>query len=390
VFAAVYCTSRLADTEDTDSPTYFPTSSAGGTTNPPASIPSIPSITSSPSTLNSVPPSPGQPATLIPSVQGLSRMPSTKLPSESSLPSSSSPLSIGSVGPTSDVGGSAGPTSGMGGSEGPSITTMLPTNSGSPTKISPGSQLPVESIRPTLTPRPTGVIGSAGPNLSSRPSYLTGSNAPTVFQGASPGPSSQKPSVVNVTISTVPSSRSPSENNTEASPTPSVTFVSSASPNTDDIFIENAGSTPPPSTSSLNSTEPITDDIFIELRNVNRGKNERKCNTNNMPTESLKEFELSFMYGIESSSNDVYEYTDDMESLILDIVASTVLICASQSDAHISQRSKRLDGGIRDSGAVRIRYPEYGEITSICESFNIVLLLCLCNHICLISRTSNL
>ena len=129
--------------------------------------------------------------------------------------------------------------------------------------------------------------------------------------------------------------------------------------------------------------------VFDDLRNVNRGKNERKCNTN-MPTESLKEFELSFVYGIESSSDDVYEYTDDMESLILNIVASTVLICASQSDAHISQRSKRLDGGIRDSGAVRIRYPEYGEITSICESFNIVLLLCLCNHICLISRTSSL
>ncbi|KAL3763820.1 hypothetical protein ACHAWU_001880 [Discostella pseudostelligera] len=115
-----------------------------------------------------------------------------------------------------------------------------------------------------------------------------------------------------------------------------------------------------------------TDDVFDDLRNVNRGKNERKCNTN-MPTESLKEFELSFMYSIESSSNDVYEYTDDMESLILDIVASTVLICASQSDAHISQRSKRLDGGIRDSGAVRIRYPEYGEITSISDCDQIMM-----------------
>lgn len=87
-----------------------------------------------------------------------------------------------------------------------------------------------------------------------------------------------------------------------------------------------------------------------------------------MPTEGLEEFELSFMYGIESSSNDVYEITDDMENLILDFIASTVLVCASEHDFQTVQRSKRIDRGIRESGAVRIRYPEYGEITSICES----------------------
>jgi hypothetical protein len=84
-------------------------------------------------------------------------------------------------------------------------------------------------------------------------------------------------------------------------------------------------------------------------------------------TDGLEEFELSFVYGVESSSNDVCEYTDDLENLVLDFVASTVLICTGESDTFAVQRSQHLAGEIRDSGVVRIRYPEYGEITTIGE-----------------------
>ena len=88
-----------------------------------------------------------------------------------------------------------------------------------------------------------------------------------------------------------------------------------------------------------------------------------------MTTEKTKEFEVSFMYGVESLSTDIIELTDDLENLILDIVATTVLTCAGEAGTHATQWRQRSKGAIEEMGVVRIRYPEYGEITSMCESW---------------------
>jgi hypothetical protein len=124
---------------------------------------------------------------------------------------------------------------------------------------------------------------------------------------------------------------------------------------------------------SAEKIPPDIDDIFIDLRMVNQGSNERRCNGEiRRMTDELEEFELSFVYGVESSSHDVYEYTDDLENLVLDFVASTVLICAGESDTYTVPvpRSQHLAGEMRDLGVVRIRYPEYGEITTIGEFYH--------------------
>jgi hypothetical protein len=79
---------------------------------------------------------------------------------------------------------------------------------------------------------------------------------------------------------------------------------------------------------------------------------------------SVEEFELSFVYGVESTNDDA-SFIDEMENLILDLVATSVLRCAGEGEAQAVQvRSRAVD----DVGVVRIRYPEHGEVTSICKS----------------------
>ena len=198
-FADVTCTSRVVDLADTDSPTYAPTGS--------------PTIASSDTP--SVPPSAGEPATLIPSQQSVSIVPSTSAPGASILPSSSPSFS------------SAGPTSGVG-SLVPSISTRPPTgeNSTGPSTNLPSSLVPVGSTGPTLTPNPTVINGSAGPNLSSSPSNMNGSNTPTLSQGTLT-PANQQP------VSVAPSSSVPTvKNKTSATPTVANVPLPTQSPTT--------------------------------------------------------------------------------------------------------------------------------------------------------------
>jgi hypothetical protein len=97
--------------------------------------------------------------------------------------------------------------------------------------------------------------------------------------------------------------------------------------------------------------------------------NERQCNDKmqTMSHEAVEEFELSFVYGIESTTEDAY-FIDEMESLILDLVATSVLRCAGVGEAQAVQLRSRGGGLHDDVGVVRIRYPEDGEVTSICKS----------------------
>lgn len=67
------------------------------------------------------------------------------------------------------------------------------------------------------------------------------------------------------------------------------------------------------------------------------------------------------MYGVTSSSNDILEFIDELENIILDFVAMTMLTCASGSKVL-------SEGGIKELGVVIVCYPEYGETRSICES----------------------
>jgi hypothetical protein len=94
--------------------------------------------------------------------------------------------------------------------------------------------------------------------------------------------------------------------------------------------------------------------------------NERHCNDKlrAMSHEVVEEFELSFVYGVEATTKDA-SFVDEMENLILDLVSTSVLRCAGEGEAQAVQLRSR---GVDDVGVVRIRYPEHGEVTSICKS----------------------
>ncbi len=121
--------------------------------------------------------------------------------------------------------------------------------------------------------------------------------------------------------------------------------------------------TPSSIESSIRSNPPGAGDVFNNLQQSNHGPNDRKCSDILLMStkERQEEFEISFQYGVTSSSSDAFELTDDLENRILDHISSIALICASESNVQ-------SEGGIEEMGVIRIRYPEYGEITSMCES----------------------
>jgi len=124
-------------------------------------------------------------------------------------------------------------------------------------------------------------------------------------------------------------------------------------------------------------TSPMEDDIF-SLRMVGPSANneyERKCTDDLrlISKDSIDEFEVSFVYGVESSEEDHGTYLDDLETLILDYIATSVLHCGSDAHQSVQLRKKRSGGKVivdDTSHVVRIRYPEFGQITSVCKSFD--------------------
>jgi len=96
--------------------------------------------------------------------------------------------------------------------------------------------------------------------------------------------------------------------------------------------------------------------------------NERQCNDNlhMMSREDAEEFEVSFVYGVESSSK-YASFVEEMDSLILDLVATSVLRCSGEGEAQAVQLRSRGGGALGDVGVVRIRYPMQGGTTSICK-----------------------
>ena len=97
--------------------------------------------------------------------------------------------------------------------------------------------------------------------------------------------------------------------------------------------------------------------------------NDRHCNDKLKMTssEATKEFEVSFVYGVKSTTEDD-SFVDEMESLILDLVATSMLRCSGEGEAQAVQLRTRGGDVLGDVGVVRIRYPEYEGVTSICKS----------------------
>jgi len=89
----------------------------------------------------------------------------------------------------------------------------------------------------------------------------------------------------------------------------------------------------PPTVSSAPSPAPsvYTDDIFDEFRRFDPVHYKRKCDEQlyEVMPERREEFELSFEYGVESARGDYHDYVEELEGLILDYLAASVLRCSS-------------------------------------------------------------
>ena len=250
--------------------------------------------------------------------------------------------------------------------------TISPRPSGSPISPVPTSIGANGTLAPTISPMPSsiGVNGTSTPTISPMPSSIevNGTSAPTI----SPMPSSIGVNGTSApTLSPRPSSTAPPGEGNSTNSTSAPTILS-----------------------SVPSVTP-GDDIFNEMRVIDPAAYERKCHDklDALPYDektSGEEFEVSFEYGIESSSDDLEYIVEDMESLILDFMATSVLRCDSPTHQQQQQqqqqgvssvvklRRKNGDGeedattADLENAVVRIRYPEFGEITSICKVHQLI------------------
>ncbi|KAL7525920.1 hypothetical protein ACHAWF_001565 [Thalassiosira exigua] len=137
-----------------------------------------------------------------------------------------------------------------------------------------------------------------------------------------------------------------------------------------------------PSTSSKPSTSSIPSSLSTtdvpdpnNLRISNAAAHERKCNDEMLRSMHQhvrrEEFELSFEYGIESTS-DVLSFFGELETLLLDLVATSALKCLQRRDGESQEFVKVRDNlGVSEAskvaGVVRIRFPDVGNATSITQ-----------------------
>ena len=130
-----------------------------------------------------------------------------------------------------------------------------------------------------------------------------------------------------------------------------------------------------PTPSSAPSMMPsLTDDLFgrvnpLRISEVTSLESptvyERKCDDElrNIPKEDVREFELPFVYGLESTSDSVDLLIQDLEEIIIDFVAISVLRCSSNGHAKSAKTGQRGaadgrgGGGASAAGVLRIRYP---------------------------------
>ena len=123
----------------------------------------------------------------------------------------------------------------------------------------------------------------------------------------------------------------------------------------------------------MTTPSPSVNGVFADLRVSNSATTERICGVNNIRLVSkdmFDEVEIVFMYGVEYTSADIHDNIDDLETLILDSVAKSVLNCASVDNGADAVESRMIKEAATDpnEGVIGIRYPEFGQITSICKS----------------------
>lgn len=115
---------------------------------------------------------------------------------------------------------------------------------------------------------------------------------------------------------------------------------------------------------------PTADDGFDNLRVVDSRANERMCSDTIglVPRERSDELVVAFRYEVEYNFTDIHDYIDDLESLILDFVAKSVLRCSRGNDPDAVQLRKLEEGTTKNIGVIGVRYPANGQITSTCTS----------------------
>ena len=123
-------------------------------------------------------------------------------------------------------------------------------------------------------------------------------------------------------------------------------------------------------------SDRMVDDIFIDDFNLRRSGPiyDRKCSDtmDSKLVDRADEFELSFVYGMESTT-----LTDDsieaLETIILDYVSASSLKCFGNEDLPV--QLLRREDGILTNGVIRVRYPQYGEITTVSKYFSFISFL---------------
>ncbi|KAL9187713.1 hypothetical protein ACHAXT_006091 [Thalassiosira profunda] len=110
----------------------------------------------------------------------------------------------------------------------------------------------------------------------------------------------------------------------------------------------------------------IGDDVFSDLRLTEPMTKERKCNDKlrEVSRDNIDELEVSFVYAVETASDDD-SFVGDLEAVLLDFVAVSVLRCSEISKSQAVHKWRSRDSEF--NGVVRVRYPEFGELTSRSE-----------------------
>ena len=335
-------------TIDTVMPTTLtPTTTASSS---PTYIPSTASLSMPPSNRNSAG------ATIIPTPLATARLTTIAPSSVAPTPSQSVAFSV-KPSPSISI-----PTAGTG-TAAPTSNAVSQSVSDAPTEafednVGPADSMSVveESLGLTLSPRPSTLEEDTTTTLSAFPTISTVLNAP-------PAPASNPP--------TIPTSSNKPTFVSTPKQTPGVEAATSNVPSPSGSISPRAA--PDQMQLPMTTPSPSVNEVFADLRVSSSATTERNCGVKNIGLVSkdrLDEVEIVFMYGVEYTSADIHDNIDDLETLILDSVAKSVLNCASVDNGADAVESRMIEEAAANAneGVIGVRYPEFGPITSICKS----------------------
>ena len=133
------------------------------------------------------------------------------------------------------------------------------------------------------------------------------------------------------------------------------------------ISVNPDNSTPSPSIVISNITTPSPDSVEIDdifgdpLKSIRSSSfYDRKCSAIETTNQNFEEIAVTFVYGVESTTQQNF-FIRDLEELILDFLTTSILRC----DSSHTSIEPRMNRDAIDFGVARIRYPISGDITSI-------------------------